>query len=110
MLDERLNEICACASINVQIRPFLLLNFGDFFRNISVATRTAAIREKSSYFEATYLVAVLTAVPDFPRRREKSVKRVLCATIPQQMNGADKIGPDCVPTDGKEITYCFEQE
>src|SRR5215472_7273408 len=34
MLEERLNEICA--SINVQIRPFLLLNFGDFFRNISV--------------------------------------------------------------------------
>jgi len=33
MLDERLNEICA--SINVQIRPFLL-NFGDFFRNISI--------------------------------------------------------------------------
>ena len=36
MLEERLNEICA--SINVQIRPFLLLNFGDFsaispFRN-----------------------------------------------------------------------------
>jgi hypothetical protein len=34
MLDERLNEICG--SINVQIRPFPLLNFGDFFRNISV--------------------------------------------------------------------------
>lgn len=34
MPEERLNEICA--SINVQIRPFLLLNFGDFFRNISV--------------------------------------------------------------------------
>jgi hypothetical protein len=34
MLDERLNEICA--SINVQIRPFLLLKFGDFSRNISV--------------------------------------------------------------------------
>src|SRR5262245_26072218 len=34
MLEERLNEICA--SINVQIWPFLLLNFGDFFRNISV--------------------------------------------------------------------------
>jgi hypothetical protein len=34
MLEERLNQICA--SINVQIRPFLLLNFGDFFRNISV--------------------------------------------------------------------------
>ena len=34
MLDERLNEICA--SLNVQIRPFLLLDFGDFFRNISV--------------------------------------------------------------------------
>ena len=34
MLEERLNEICA--SINAQIRPFLLLNFGDFFRNISV--------------------------------------------------------------------------
>jgi hypothetical protein len=34
MPDERLNEICA--SINVQIRPFLLLNFGDCFRNISV--------------------------------------------------------------------------
>lgn len=33
MLDERLNEICA--SINVQIRPFLLLDFGDFLRNIS---------------------------------------------------------------------------
>ncbi len=31
---ERLHEICA--AINVQIRPFLLLNFGDFFRNISV--------------------------------------------------------------------------
>ena len=34
MLHERLNEICT--SINVQIRPFLLLDFGDFFRNISV--------------------------------------------------------------------------
>jgi len=34
MLDERLNEICA--SINVQIRPFLLLELGDFVRNISV--------------------------------------------------------------------------
>jgi len=34
MLEERLNEICA--SKNVQIRPFLSLNFGDFFRNISV--------------------------------------------------------------------------
>src|SRR5215468_7298153 len=34
MLEERLNEICA--SINVQIWPFLLLNFGDFFRNMSV--------------------------------------------------------------------------
>jgi hypothetical protein len=32
ILDERLNEICA--SINVQIWPFLLLDFGDFFRNI----------------------------------------------------------------------------
>jgi hypothetical protein len=29
MLEECLNEICA--SINVQIRPFLLLNFSDFF-------------------------------------------------------------------------------
>ena len=34
MLHECLNEICA--SIDVQIRPFLLLDFGDFFRNISV--------------------------------------------------------------------------
>ena len=34
MLEERLNEICA--SIGVQIRPFLLLDFGDFSRNISV--------------------------------------------------------------------------
>jgi hypothetical protein len=34
MLEERLNEIGA--SINVRIPPFLLLNFGDFFRNISV--------------------------------------------------------------------------
>jgi hypothetical protein len=34
MLEERLNEICA--SKNVLIRPFLLLNFGDSFRNISV--------------------------------------------------------------------------
>src|ERR1700740_1952897 len=34
MLEECLNEICA--SVNVQIRPFQLLNFGDFFRNISV--------------------------------------------------------------------------
>ncbi len=31
---ESLNEICA--AINVQIRAFLLLDFGDFFRNISV--------------------------------------------------------------------------
>src|SRR5262245_38023248 len=34
MLEERLNEISA--SITVQIRPLLLLNFGDFFRNISI--------------------------------------------------------------------------
>jgi hypothetical protein len=34
MLEECLNEISA--SINVQIRPFLLLNFGDFFCNISI--------------------------------------------------------------------------
>ena len=34
MLEERLNQISA--SINVQIRPFLLLNSGDFFGNISV--------------------------------------------------------------------------
>ena len=34
MLEERLNQICA--SPNVQIRPFLLLDFGDCFRNISV--------------------------------------------------------------------------
>jgi hypothetical protein len=34
MLDERLNQIRA--SMNVQIRHLLLLNFGDFFRNISV--------------------------------------------------------------------------
>ncbi|MGC2193823.1 MAG: hypothetical protein WA628_04045 [Terriglobales bacterium] len=34
MLEERLNQICA--SIDVQIRPFLLLDFGDSFRNISV--------------------------------------------------------------------------
>src|SRR5215469_18733892 len=34
MLEQGLNEICA--SINVQIRPFLLLNFGDLFRNIAV--------------------------------------------------------------------------
>src|SRR5882724_9998438 len=48
MLHERLNKICA--SINVQIRPFLLLNFGDCFRNISVLeTPSAAIREKSRY-------------------------------------------------------------
>ncbi len=33
MLEERLNEICA--SKNVRIRPFLMLDFGDFFRNIS---------------------------------------------------------------------------
>ena len=34
MLHERLNEIRA--SKHVQIRPFLLLEFGDFFRNVSV--------------------------------------------------------------------------
>jgi hypothetical protein len=33
MLEERLIQICA--SGNVQIRPFLLFDFGDFFRNIS---------------------------------------------------------------------------
>jgi len=30
MLDERLNEICA--SINLQLRPLLLLDFGDCFQ------------------------------------------------------------------------------
>jgi len=34
MLEERLNEVCT--SSNVQIRSFLLLDFGDFFRNISI--------------------------------------------------------------------------
>ncbi len=34
MLQERLNQIGA--SINVQVRPFLLLDFADFVRNISV--------------------------------------------------------------------------
>ena len=34
MLDKRLNEVTT--SPNVQIRPLLLLDFGDFFRNISV--------------------------------------------------------------------------
>src|SRR3984957_17289015 len=34
MLHERLHKICA--SVNVQIRPFLLLDFADLFRNISV--------------------------------------------------------------------------
>ena len=34
MLDQRLKEITT--SPNVQIRPWLLLDFGDFFRNISV--------------------------------------------------------------------------
>ncbi len=33
MLHERLNEICA--SIHVQIRPWLLLEVADFFRNVS---------------------------------------------------------------------------
>src|SRR5215813_12273492 len=33
MLHERLNEICA--AINVQIRPWLLLESGDFFRKVS---------------------------------------------------------------------------
>jgi hypothetical protein len=32
--EERLNEICA--SLNVQIRPFLLLDFPDLFRSVSV--------------------------------------------------------------------------
>ena len=34
MLEERLDEICA--AINMQIRPFLSLDFADFLRNISV--------------------------------------------------------------------------
>ena len=34
MLHEGLNEICT--SRNAQIRPFLMLDFGDFFRNIFV--------------------------------------------------------------------------
>jgi len=33
MLEERLNQICA--ALNVQVRTFLLLDFADFFRNIS---------------------------------------------------------------------------
>ena len=33
MLHERLNEICT--SVHVQIRPWLLLEFDDFFRNVS---------------------------------------------------------------------------
>src|SRR5260221_8989770 len=33
MLHERLNEICT--SVHVQIRPFLLLELADFFRNVS---------------------------------------------------------------------------
>jgi hypothetical protein len=32
MLEERLNEICASA--NAQLRPFLLLDLGDFLRDI----------------------------------------------------------------------------
>ncbi len=34
MLDKRLNEVTA--SPNVQIRPLLSLDFGDFFRRISI--------------------------------------------------------------------------
>src|SRR5258707_3238649 len=34
MLHERLNEICT--AVNVQIRPWLLLECGDFFRNVSL--------------------------------------------------------------------------
>jgi hypothetical protein len=34
MLEQGLHQICA--SPNVQIRPFLLPDFGDFVRNISV--------------------------------------------------------------------------
>ena len=33
MLHERLNEICT--AVHVQIRPWLLLEFDDFFRNVS---------------------------------------------------------------------------
>src|ERR1700692_2490469 len=33
MLDERLNEIST--SVNVQIRPLLVLDVADFFRNVS---------------------------------------------------------------------------
>ena len=48
MLDERRKEICA--SINWQIRPFRLLDFGVFFpQYLRLEARTAAIREKSWY-------------------------------------------------------------
>ena len=33
MLDQRLKEICT--AVHVQIRPWLLLEFADFFRNVS---------------------------------------------------------------------------
>jgi hypothetical protein len=48
MLEEGLNEVCA--SIDVQIRPFLLLNFGDFFGDIPVEKDgRLAIGERSWY-------------------------------------------------------------
>jgi len=46
MLEERLNEICT--SKNVHIRPFLLLNFGDFFRSITVQKH---VEQASLYLE-----------------------------------------------------------
>jgi hypothetical protein len=55
-LDEQLNEICA--SINVQIWPFLLLDFGDLSRNISVLKHgRPPFAEKSWYQQGRQIQA-----------------------------------------------------
>ena len=58
MLDKRLNEITT--SPNVQIQPWLLLDFGDFFRDISAKNTDGCHSLDVMVFEATYLVAALT--------------------------------------------------
>jgi hypothetical protein len=46
MLEERLNQICV--SINVQIPPFLLLDFGDVFRKY-LRSETVPSRRTSGF-------------------------------------------------------------
>jgi hypothetical protein len=59
MLHKRLQEVTA--SPNVQIGSFPLFELGDFFRNIPFKNTEGCHSEEVMVFEATYLVAVLTA-------------------------------------------------